>query len=392
MKKPSSGVLIGTSVLVLTIAAFARIPLLPEMGRELRMSALGLGMLGSVFAAGRLAADFPAGRMADRIRPGGMMSISAAAVAIGCVALAVAPTALAAYAATFALGLGSTLVLTTGMTHFARTPGAKRGVALSAFAGYLLAGQSFGPTFGGAIGDAAGWRWAVGAAGVLAVVVAATIHLVREPLPASGHASRRESSAPTAQPSRTAIVFLYLVPAAQFSIQGALLQTLVPIVADVEHGMGPGTVGIALGIGGLARIISAIVAGQVSDRISRRWALVPGQFLQAAGVIVFWLWASPVGWFLAILGVTLGSVGVNVGTTMLADISAVDTLGRRLASFRFAGDATLLAAPLLAGWLYEISGRELSLLPMVVIAVVAAVGVAIWVPETHATPEQPDPE
>ena len=39
---------------------------------------LVFGEESSVFAAGRLAADFPAGRMADRIRPGGMMSISAA--------------------------------------------------------------------------------------------------------------------------------------------------------------------------------------------------------------------------------------------------------------------------------------------------------------------------
>ena len=384
MKKPSSGVLIGASVLVLTIAAFARIPLLPEIGDELRMSALGLGLLGSIFALGRLAADFPAGRLADRIRPGAMMSISASAVVVGCVCLAIAPSALAAYGATFLLGLASTLVLTTGMLHFARAPGAKRGVALSAFAGYLLAGQSFGPTFGGAVGEAAGWRWALGAAAGLALVVAATIHLVREPLPAAEHTSRPERRSSVVEPSRTAMLFLYVVPAAQFSIQGALLQTLVPIVGDVEHGLSPSTVGFALGIGGVARILSAIVAGQVSDRVSRRSALVPGQFLQAAGVIVFLLWGSPLGWFLAILGVTLGSVGVNVGTTMLADISDVATLGRRLASFRFAGDATLLVAPLLAGWLYEIAGREASMVPMVVLAVVAAVGVALWVPETNS--------
>jgi MFS family permease len=390
MKKPSSGVLIGASVLVLTVAAFTRVPLLPDIGRELEMSALGLGLIGSVFALGRLAADFPAGRMADHMRPGAMMSISASVVAVGCVALALAPTALTAYGATFVLGLASTLVLTTGMTHFARAPGAKRGVALSAFAGYLLAGQSFGPTFGGAVGDAAGWRWAVAAAAGLALLVAATVHFVREPLPAAEAGTRSERRSPVAQPGRLAIAFLYVVPAAQFSIQGALLQTLVPIVADVEHGMRPATVGLALGIGGVARIVSAIVAGQVSDRVSRRWALVPGQFLQAAGVIVFWLWASPLGWFLAIVGVTLGSVGMNVGTTMLADISHVGSLGRRLASFRFAGDATLLVAPVLAGWLYEIAGREASMLPMVALAVVAAVGVAVWVPETRALPAGDD--
>jgi hypothetical protein len=74
---------------------------------------------------------------------------------------------------------------------------------------------------------------------------------------------------------------------------------------------------------------------------------------------------------------------MNVGTTMLADMSPVDSLGRRLASFRFAGDATLLAAPLLAGWLYEIAGREVSMMPMAALAVVAAVATAIWLPETR---------
>jgi len=49
------GVGIGAGLFLLTVAAFVRPPLLPAIGRDLGMTAIGLGLLGSVFAAGRLA-------------------------------------------------------------------------------------------------------------------------------------------------------------------------------------------------------------------------------------------------------------------------------------------------------------------------------------------------
>ncbi len=349
------------------------------------MSAVGLGLLGSVFATGRLAADFPAGRISDRMRPGPMMSLSAVIVGLGSFVLALAPSASVAFVATFVLGVASTFVLTTAMAHFARAPKIRRGAALSAFAGWLLAGQSFGPTTGGTIGAALGWRWAVGIAGIVATAVAALIVFVRAPSPEVEASQPRldgEPGEPVAIPKRI-LTFIYLLPAVQFALGGALLQTLVPIVADGELGIGPAQVGLALGGGGVARLVSALVAGQISDRHSRRMALVPGLLLQAVGVLVFFLWASPIAWFASIILVAFGSSGVNVGTTILADLSEGKALGKRLGAFRFTGDAAFMVAPLLSGWLYTVGGRPLAILPMLIFASVVAVGATVFIPETR---------
>ena len=116
----------AASLFAITVAAFLRPPLLPDIGRDLTLSSLGLGALGSVFALGRLAADIPAGRLSDSRAPGAMMIASASMVAVGSLALAAAPTSAVAFVAVFVLGIGSTWTLTTAQAHFATAP---RGVA-----------------------------------------------------------------------------------------------------------------------------------------------------------------------------------------------------------------------------------------------------------------------
>src|SRR5919106_3089413 len=84
----------GAGLFVITSIAFLRAPLLPDIGRDLGLSALGLGGLGSTFALGRLTADFPAGALTDRSRPGVMMAIAAAIVAAGSLLFGLSPVAL----------------------------------------------------------------------------------------------------------------------------------------------------------------------------------------------------------------------------------------------------------------------------------------------------------
>jgi MFS family permease len=178
------------------------------------------------------------------------------------------------------------------------------------------------------------------------------------------------------------LAVVYLVPAAQFAVNGAVLQTIIPIVGDRQLDLDVSTIGYALGIGGLFRLAAAVVSGVVSDKVSRRAALIPGQLLQAAGVATL-MFGGPGAWIVSILLITLGSAGVNLAATVLADVSEGSGIGARLGTFRFTGDAAFLVAPVLAGWLYEQGGRALSLLPTLALAVVVTVGIVVFVPETH---------
>lgn len=372
----------AASLFAITVAAFLRPPLLPDIGRDLTLSSLGLGALGSVFALGRLAADIPAGRLSDSQAPGAMMIASAAMVGVGSLGLAVAPTSIVAFVAVFVLGVGSTWTLTTAQAHFATAPRARRGLAMSFFAAALLTGQAIGPVVGGAIGSVWDWRVAIGAGAVIsAIVIVPLSRLGHTPSP-SARIAEEVDRAPDARATRTVLTFIYLLPALQFAMGAALIQTLVPLVADEDLGLGVGIVGAVLGVGGVARLVSAVGAGWIMDNLGRRAALIPGLFLQLAGVTLFAAQGSVVALWLSVVLVSLGSVSVNAGTTLLADLSEGGRLGPRLGAFRFTGDAAFLVAPVLAGWLLGVRGRAVATLPLVALTVVVLLGCLIWVPET----------
>ncbi|HVR77371.1 MAG TPA: MFS transporter [Acidimicrobiia bacterium] len=374
----------GAGLFAITAVAFLRAPLLPAIGRDLGLSALGLGGLGSAFALGRLTADFPAGALTDRSRPGAMMAIAAAIVAAGSLLFGLSPVALVAFVAAFGLGIGSTWTLTGSMAFFARAPRVSRGMSMSFFAAALLVGQAVGPALGGLMG--AVWDWRV-AMVVGAVVAAALVPLFLANPGVAPDTENDDDGARERRPiPRRVLAVLYLLPAVQFSIGAAMIQTLVPIVGDDELGLGTATIGLAIGIGGIARLIGAIVSGRVSDSIGRKWALVPGLSLQTAGLVVFALAGGTIAWWLAILGLTLGSVAVNVGSTILADLTEEGGLGKRLGAFRFAGDLAFLVTPLLSGALYEVSGRFLGTLPLLALTATATLGALFVLPETIRRP------
>jgi len=370
----------GAGLFVITSIAFLRAPLLPDIGRDLGLSALGLGGLGSAFALGRLAADFPAGRVTDRARPGIMMATAAGIVSAGSLGFGLAPLAVIAFVAVFALGIGSTWTLTGSMAFFARAPKVGRGMSMSFFAAALLVGQAVGPAVGGLLGAVWDWRVAMVSGAVVAAVVIPLF--LRNPGTAPEIADEHEADQEVMPPPRRILTVIYLLPAVQFSIGAALVQTLVPIVADEEIGFGPTTVGLALGLGGIARLVGAVVSGRVSDALGRRWALIPGLALQTGGLILFATMAGTLAWWVSILALTLGSVAVNVGTTILADLTERGGLGRRLGAFRFTGDLAFLVTPVLSGALYEVSGRALGTLPVLVLTAATTIAAVVFIPET----------
>lgn len=374
---------VASSLFVITVAAFLRPPLLPEIGRDLNLSSLGLGAMGSVFALGRLAADLPAGRMSDRMAAPRMMIGAALMVAIGSGLLAASPTSVAAFVAVFVLGAGSAWTLTTAQAHFANAPRARRGAAMSIFAGALLTAQAIAPAIGGAVGALAGWRVAIAIGAALSFGVIGPLYLLRRTPPPVAVATTEEPLDADDRDTGLVLTFIYLLPAVQFAIGAAMIQTLVPLVADEQLGMGVGLVGTLLGIGGVARLIGAVAAGRVMDRIGRRAALIPGLAFQLAGVVIFASWGSVLALWISVMLVSLGSVSVNVGTTLLADLSEGGRLGPRLGAFRFTGDGAFLIAPVLAGWLLGTQGRSAAMLPLVVLTAIVLFGCMLWVPETH---------
>jgi len=113
---------IGTGLFFVTVVAFIRAPLLPDIGRDLDMSPTALGALIAAFALGRIITDVPAGRLTDRRPARPMLAIGAIIAALGSLAGGLAPSSGVAFVASFVLGVGSAWTNTTGIAAFAEAP------------------------------------------------------------------------------------------------------------------------------------------------------------------------------------------------------------------------------------------------------------------------------
>jgi DHA1 family multidrug resistance protein-like MFS transporter len=352
--------LAGGVVLSVAVASFMRAPLLPEIGRDLELTAADLAMITTAFALGRLVMDLPAGRLADRLPPGRALAGTGIGVALSAGLLAGAGSFVHALVAVFFLGAASALTNTTGMTVFATSaPPERRGVAMAGFSMALMTGQTLGPAVGGLIAGLAGWR----AAQVVAAMIGVGVIVACLVVPA-GRARRRappqRHEAP-GLPRRQAFV-LAAVPFAVFFTLSALPQTLLPVIGSSELALSTAFIGLALAAGAVARFAGSAVTGTISDRVSRKAALVPSLLAMAVAVVM--LAPSPTlgTWLGAIVLLGVASSGIAVAATIIADQVPADTVGRRLGTFRFTGDFGLLAGPAVTGLLYQHSGREAAML------------------------------
>jgi MFS transporter, DHA1 family, multidrug resistance protein len=407
--------LAGGVVFAVAIASFMRAPLLPEIGRDLGITAAAVAMITTAFALGRLVMDLPAGRLADRLPPGRALAGSGVGVAVSAALLATAQSLAQALAGVFFLGVASALTNTTGMTLFATSaPSERRGTAMAGFSMALITGQTLGPAIGGTVAELAGWRAAQGVAVLIGVAVFAVCLLVpagrvarpahepagpdeavpQRPRPAEGRAPagpdeavaarRRETTDRRASPpglSRSQAAVLAAVPFAVFFAFSALPQTLLPVIGSSELALSTATIGLALGAGGVARIGGSAVTGVISDRVSRKAALVPSLLIMAVAVLLLVPPPAVATWLIAILLLSVASSGIAVAATIIADLVPADTVGRRLGTFRFTGDFGLLAGPAVTGLLYQHSGRAAAMLATAAVLGASALAAGLLIAE-----------
>lgn len=366
--------LVSTAVLALTAIAFFRVALLPEFGRELSMSTFALGLVTTVFAAGRLAADLPGGHFADRVTARRLMAMAAGGVAVGSLVLGLSVATLSVYVGSFLLGISSATTNATGMTFFSNVAGAgRRGTSMAVFSAALLGGQALGPTVAGLLSAAGGWRFAMLAGAAAATTTAIVLLTTRSTRPTTTGEVRRTSTNGGKPHGPAAPFVLQGVSFAVFLTLGAVPQTMVPLIGADDLGLGTAAIGLALGMGGVARFVGTIVGGWLSDRVSRKAALVPGLLVQAGGVALLALEPSLTAWLAAIVIMSLASFGVAVAATVVGDITEPGQVGSQLGRFRFVGDLGLITGPLLVSSLFEGVGRAPAFLFVALVLIVAAV-------------------
>jgi MFS family permease len=370
----------GGVVLAVGVASFMRAPLLPEIGRDLEVGAADLALITTAFAIGRLMMDLPAGRLADRLPPGPALAGTGLGVAISAAILGTAQSLAQALLGVFFLGVASSLTNTTGMTLFATSaPAARRGAAMAGFSMALMTGQALGPALGGLIAGLGGWRAAqavAAAIGIGVMIVCLTVRAGRERPPET----RAEAADGEPALTRTQAAVLAAVPFAVFFTLGALPQTLLPVIGADDLALSASAIGLALGAGGIIRFGGSALAGAISDRVSRKAALVPSLLMMAGAVALLAAEPTLATWLAAIALLSLASSGIAVAATIIADNVPAGTVGRRLGAFRFTGDFGLLAGPALTGVLYQHSGRPAAMLVTAALLAATALATAVLAP------------
>jgi DHA1 family tetracycline resistance protein-like MFS transporter len=143
-------------------------------------------------------------------------------------------------------------------------------------------------------------------------------------------------------------------------------------------------IGLALAVGGAVRFAGSAVAGAVSDRVSRKAALIPSLLLLAGAVAILAAPPTLTTWLLAIVLIATASSGIAVAATIVADNVPAATVGRRLGTFRFTGDLGLLAGPAVTGLLYEHVGRASAMFTTTAVVGATALAAVLLVPGARA--------
>lgn len=369
----------GAVLLATSLVSFSRIPLLPDIAVEFSLSPAELSMITASFALGRLAADLPAGRAVDRFPAHLVLTAVGAFLCAGSILFGTAPSLAQASAAVFLIGVASAVANTAGMVEFsAHSAASTRGRSMAAFTIVLLSGQAVGPLFGGLLGQVAGWRTAQAGCVVVGACVLAGC-LVRRTDGRDRTSSLRKKVGPRlVGVTRLRWAERLILGSSRFAVffaMSALVQTFVPLIGGAVLGLSASAIGVALAVGGVSRFAGASVVGSVSDRVSRKAALVPSLVIMGAGAAMLAMPPSVALWGTAIALLAAGSAGISAAAAMVGDRVAPEQLGAEMSGFRFLGDIGMLVGPILVGWLYGQAGRG----PAMLVVSVALIGCALVV-------------
>ena len=387
-------VLMGIALFVISMVGQFRVPLLADIGRDVALTTVDLGLLTTLFAAGRLATDLPAGVLVDRLGVRRILVMVGFLSALGSWLFASAHDRWLVLVAALILGVASAHSNLAGMTYFStNADDHRRGRAMAAYGVAIRGGGAIGPIAAGSLAALGGWRSAMWVGGAVSAALAVAVLMPGMAWSRSRVAAgdRRDATATSrvghdnravAEYSSTQRLVLDLVPFTGLFAQGALPQTLIPVIGVNSLGLSTASVGVALGIGGVMRIVGTVAGGWVADHVGRKVALVPGLALQTLAIALLALEGRLWAWVTSIVLMSVAAVGTSVSATMLGDQAPPADVGRQLGRFRLMGDAGLLAGPLLMAPLFDTAGQQATAMVVVLLVLACTLAVAIHLPET----------
>ncbi len=310
----------------------------PLLQREMGLSDLQLGMVGSAFAwTYGLAAPF-AGMLVDRAPRNRIVLAGLTVWSLICALTAAAWNAPSLLICRAAEGLGETFYFPASMSMLADYhPPRTRSRALGLHQSGVYAGIIVGSAASGLIGQYMGWRWSFIILGALGILLAAVLRFTLHEPPRG----QREQEAIT---NRELLRLIIATPTARYLLGGFLCANFVTITVMVwmpKHCYDK--FGLSLPVAGLAATlfvqlgsaVGSILGGRLADSLAARWHGGRAA-VQAAGLVL----AAPFVWLsgscttvgmlvtsLALLGLFKGFYEANIFASMF-DVMPASSRGR----------------------------------------------------------------
>jgi MFS family permease len=369
--------LFAVAVLVFTYWCVDTVaPALPAIQESLGLSAVGAGLVFSVFFGGRLVTNLPAAWLAERVGPRWTAVCGAVALLVGSAGAAVAGAEALLLPARGLQGAGVALLATAGLLSALRAR-PERGAAMTAFNVAIGLGGSGGLLAGGLLATEIGWRavfWL--SAGIAAALLAGSL-VIRGTPPAPVVPGRTAPDLPE-RPSRggeTAAVAANLLVFVNYSIWVFGL----PLLVATRFGFTAEQTALILLYVNLVHLGGALPAGRAIRALGGRRVLAVGFGLTAAGLLAAPLVPSAL-WLAAPLGVY--AIGQSAGNSAAGDLilRLGGGGGRAVGAVRLSSDVGLVVGPAAAGALADAAGVEAIFVGLggIALAAMAAVVLVGW--------------
>jgi len=377
------------SVFTMAVSGFAAVgfaALTPLIRDDLALSATAVGAIVSVFYLAGLLTVFPSGRLADRLGAKTMIGAGQAFIAVGLVAMALAPSALAFFAGVAVLGCAYGAVTPAATLLAAGTESPLRGWVM----GVKQSGVTIGIAVAGAIlpalATASDWRSALAlpalACLIAALALAPAAGRERRGLPSARPPAEPPPARPTAEVRfpRGLGAYGFLMSGFQFFVTIYLAVYLVD-----QRELSAQTAGTAVAVAFTGGTAGRLAWGLMSDRLFA--SRIPALQLTGAGAAALAaalvLGGDAVLWpVLALLGFCcVGWNGVYQAAAVdQADASSYGRASGAALSYLFLG---AVALPPLLGALLSLTSWSGAWLIAAICPAMAAVAAGVGVPRSR---------
>lgn len=330
------------------------VPTIPVLAQTFDVSAGLAAQAVTAQLVGRVAMQLPAGAVIDRWGRRPALLVGPALMTAASVLTAVTPVFWLMLVAQFMTGVGGTLwqnAREIAAVDVVRPE--QRGRMMSGFMGMGSVGTAIGPVVGGVLTMLWDYRtvfWVYAAMGVLTLAMSARIRETGVPRRAQRGRGMALGRVSEVEPYFRSTYVVLILNTFVAMMRGALINSMAPLYIAVQLGRSATEVGAVFSVYGLVNVLMIAPTGILSDRMGRKWVVVPSTYLAAIAFLLFPV--SDALWQLLGLAVLLGvATGLALGTmaTYTYDVIPEHARGRLQALRRIIGESGGIAGPLIGG-------------------------------------------